>query len=579
MPHPKNLHLRSNGTFYARLFIPSDLVPRFGRRELTRSLRTSRLNEAERTLTILKAASLRLFAMTRANLSLSTAQIDTMARSYFESSLSEVEDMRLSRRIPGHFDDDRPYDHRHAELDTLAEVADIARDSRDRNILTNAEEGISVIEQTEGVTLPRDTREYRQLAHKVLRADCEVARIIHERACGNFDAAPKDLLFSKAQSVAEQVPTSSTLAITPHMELNAGLTLTEVYGRWLSERKPTHRTKLEWDTAVNRFVELHGDLPVSGIGPGHIRDFKDILRQLPRRRSGEWITMPLRELVAKTCDDPSVSRVANETVKKQLGALKALLGFAVDNGFCAANVAGAIKFRAGKAVEPPRIPYDPDDLKRIFEQSPLYRGCHSPARRSQSGTTVIRDALFWMPLLGLFTGARLEEIGQSQVEDIREENGVWLLDINAQGSGKSLKTKGSRRKVPLHPELIRCGFLIYVDGIRAQGERSLFPDLKPDCAGRITGYLSKQWARYSDNIGMTDSRKTFHSFRHGFKDACRAAGIEEAVFDAVMGHSSGSVSRRYGQGYPVARLAEAMAQVRYDDLDLSHLHTARKNEG
>jgi integrase len=187
---------------------------------------------------------------------------------------------------------------------------------------------------------------------------------------------------------------------------------------------------------------------------------------------------------------------------------------------------------------------------------------------------VIRDALFWLPLLGLFTGARLEEIGQSLVEDIREENGVWLLDINAQGGDKSLKTKGSRRKVPLHPELIRCGFLIYVDGLRAQKARSLFPDLKPDCAGRITGYLSKQWARYCKGIGMADSRKTFHSFRHGFKDACRAAGIEEAVFDALMGHSGGSVSRRYGQGYPLVRLAEAMARVQYDDLHLSHLYAA-----
>jgi hypothetical protein len=87
MPYAKNLQLRSNGTFYARLFVPAELVPRFGRRELTRSLRTSRLSEAERALTILRVAGLKLFAMTRANLTLSTAQIDTMVRSYFDSML------------------------------------------------------------------------------------------------------------------------------------------------------------------------------------------------------------------------------------------------------------------------------------------------------------------------------------------------------------------------------------------------------------------------------------------------------------------------------------------------------------
>jgi integrase len=39
----------------------------------------------------------------------------------------------------------------------------------------------------------------------------------------------------------------------------------------------------------------------------------------------------------------------------------------------------------------------------------------------------------------------------------------------------------------------------------------------------------------------------FHSFRHGFKDALRAAGVSEDVNDALTGHAGGSsVARGYG---------------------------------
>jgi hypothetical protein len=32
---------------------------------------------------------------------------------------------------------------------------------------------------------------------------------------------------------------------------------------------------------------------------------------------------------------------------------------------------------------------------------------------------------------------------------------------------------------------------------------------------------------------VTDRRKIFHSFRDGYEEACRAAGEEEAIFDAL----------------------------------------------
>jgi len=65
----------------------------------------------------------------------------------------------------------------------------------------------------------------------------------------------------------------------------------------------------------------------------------------------------------------------------------------------------------------------------------------------------------------------------------------------------------------------------------------------------------------------------FHSFRHSFKDACRECGIEEAIHDALTGHSGGGVGRSYGgQMYPLPPLIKAMEKLKYKGLDLSHLH-------
>ena len=63
-----------------------------------------------------------------------------------------------------------------------------------------------------------------------------------------------------------------------------------------------------------------------------------------------------------------------------------------------------------------------------------------------------------------------------------------------------------------------------------------------------------------------------HSFRHTFKDACRAEGIENVISDALQGHSSGTVSGTYGTGYPLPVLAAAMAKVQYPGLALKRFH-------
>lgn len=55
---------------------------------------------------------------------------------------------------------------------------------------------------------------------------------------------------------------------------------------------------------------------------------------------------------------------------------------------------------------------------------------------------------------------------------------------------KSLKNINSQRQMPIHPELIKLGFLKYVEALKANGQERLFPELKHNEIKGYRGYVS-----------------------------------------------------------------------------------------
>jgi len=104
-------------------------------------------------------------------------------------------------------------------------------------------------------------------------------------------------------------------------------------------------------------------------------------------------------------------------------------------------------------------------------------------------------------------------------------------------SERSLKTKASRRRVPVHPELLRLGFT-----------RDALP-----FAGSATMWSQKlnRWLR---SAGFADARLVVHSFRHTVKDRLRAARVPEAEQRALLGHAGQGVADSYGNGFPLSVL-------------------------
>ena len=192
------------------------------------------------------------------------------------------------------------------------------------------------------------------------------------------------------------------------------------------------------------------------------------------------------------------------------------------------------------------------------------------------------DAAFWLPLLALFTGARLNELASLRASDVAHNEiiGAKCIFIKAEKrSGKRLKTEQSERFVPLHPQLITLGFLEYArDQMVERGANGwLFPKVAPGTTGK-SGF-SKWFGRYIGAHGITDSSKVFHSFRHSFVDALRLAGVGGEINIALLGHTDPSVHDKYGAKDKAIRfrhrLGEAVASVAYAGLDLSHLTSHR----
>ena len=415
--------------------------------------------------------------------------------------------------------------------------------------------------------LDEGDRRFTVIARELMKGQGQIADAQVHWSEGNEDYTPAwepvlpEALFPRPQAVAMSqaplvaAPAPPAPAVVPEPILS-GVTITGAFDRYMAESPMKPGSKKDFGTAIRRFVELHGDLDLHAIRKAHVVAFKDMLLQLPARVLGADRNMTAPELVRRYQGDAKIARLTALTVnEKGLAALKATLGYAVRNDLMPHNVAEKVAALEARGTGPRRLPYDLDDLRLIFGQETFTKG-----ERPVAGGG---EAAVWLPLLALYTGARLEELGTLTVGDVRERDRVRFLFI------KEGKTAAARRKVPIHSELIRLGFLDYVKGRGSRPDTRLFPGIGSGDA-EATASFSKWWGRYARKV-IPDRKKTFHSFRHTVKRALRNAGVDRTLRDAVMGHETSDVAENYGldedgAGYALPALAEAIERIGYPNL-------------
>lgn len=431
-------------------------------------------------------------------------------------------------------------------------VGAAAKEALARGDTSFVAESVEMVTDQSGIKLVPGSEAHKKLSVAMLKAEVKLFDLLAQRHQGDVVDTPRS---------------SGSRSMTGTLD-EADVPFSSLWNSYKTEKKLLSKTASDFGTQVTRFVQVVGDLPVKEIRKAHIRAFKDAMLRMPARITNGQRSMTVPQLLEAIGEDAAIPRLTVQTVNdKALGAISAILGYAVLNGFRDDNPASGLKAIGQASHGPARLPYSLDDLNTIF-QSPIFQAGERP-------TGGAGEAAKWLPLLGLFTGARLEELGRLEVTDVGIEDGVQFLFIHTGDNGRRVKNRSGRRRVPVHPELIRLGFLAYVDERRRLKDRSLFPDLKSK-RSEITAAWSSWWGRYSGRIGIQDARKVFHSFRHTVKRSLRDAGVDKTLRDALQGHVSRDVSEKYGvdeegSGVSMPTLNAAMAKLVFPGLMLDHL--------
>lgn len=171
---------------------------------------------------------------------------------------------------------------------------------------------------------------------------------------------------------------------------------------------------------------------------------------------------------------------------------------------------------------------------------------------------------YWMIVLGLYTGARRNELSQLLLKNVHLDSPVPYIEICINKESKQrVKNRSSIRKIPLHKKILELGFADYVQQIQKESYRDLFPEIVKE-GDSITD--STIWfANYCKKLGVYGDEKrskVFHSFRHTFISELQHCGVPLEVRQSIAGHTAGNITVDvYGEKSHLEKMKEAIDLV------------------
>ena len=292
------------------------------------------------------------------------------------------------------------------------------------------------------------------------------------------------------------MPTSTVLPIGP-------MTLGDAYRSYIDDptRAWTANTREAYETSRKLAIAVIGEsVPIGSISRTHCRDFLDVLRFLPANANKLFPKLSPREAADRARLRGSLKIISAANANSLMSNMSSFLNWAVNEELLARNPARGLRLPDPVNKRDKRLPFDREQLHAIFN-APLYRGCIDGERGyNKVGIQRPRNARFWVPLIALFTGARLGEICQLDATDIRTIDGVDCVVVSLRSlngsTDKQLKTTASDRLIPVHPTLIECGLLCFAEAKRKAGEKKLFNDIETGSTGSRTVAFSKWFTQF-----------------------------------------------------------------------------------
>lgn len=326
------------------------------------------------------------------------------------------------------------------------------------------------------------------------------------------------------------------------------------------------------------------DILISDLSIDVANFFMDVLVHLPaqftKRFSGkltleEAINYSLALSKGENVNlDPILIKQLREKIKpttinrKYIANLSQFFGYLEERGDIEKNWLEKRNIKGNKKHVSTYRPFDKNELEKLFSH-PIFSKKNIVIKKNEYNNRVPYFK-FWLPILGLYSGARENELAQLRVIDIDLTYEIPYINITTSDETDT-KNLSSIRKVPIHPMLINLGFARYKIWLEDSNEKYLFPEL----VGRYDkgSAVSKWFLRFikancnlKNNIPNT--QLVFHSFRNNFCDEYKQKGIEVHIAGETMGHKTqGMTYGIYGSVLKLKPLHEYMTKfVTYEDV-------------
>lgn len=545
------------GTSYQfRLAIPAELRGGINRHEFRWVIPVRQRRVAERIAILAYCGCIQIFR--EAALVSDSKQIDwaKLARDHFKKCVD-----RFRADAPGHLsltNDEKKSLVREWDLDCAELAKELAGDFFYDATTKRAKEVISENGYDwESLT----TLDKHKATEAMVRAEMEGQRAaIHELEKPFAKFEPTDDLLRPQCDTHKEISSpfqgaDGQIQVKVHSKVLVSSAIKEFLAEEAADPRWTEKTRSENIGHLKWFSDFVGESALIGdITRNTVFDFKT---QLMKVRKKVTTSTPFSECLTQDEND----RIHIKTAKKKLSTVKQFFRWAANTGKIADDPANTIVFQRKSTSSDEKIKdFTPEQLVEILH-SPAFMGCESTKNemsRSKPGGVISKDEFYWLFLLLMFTGARLNELVSLPLKNVYlEEHPHLRLSAKEQ----SLKTVQSERIIPIHPQLLNLGFAEFIAKRRTRytGKDAIW--LFNYSVADPMGAWSKRFNRYLDAIGFSDPRYRMHSFRHTFATALRNAGVPEGVHRTITGHTKKDVAETYGSAPNVKKLSEYVASV------------------
>lgn len=572
MPDTRYLKQRG-GRWWFQIAVPSNLRAKVGKAVIAKPLGTSDIRTAQNARWEHVASWKAAFRKALDGEGLTADEIEAEAQAEFRRLASNlvVEPNAYHERAAGQTGDP-------VKLALSEWIHDYQSDLKDGDYARVEKQVEEVIQRT-GAALDKQARD--QLAQSLMRshvaafADAIAVREGHE-------PSPVRALNTARKTVERTRP-----------RRGQGMAVSEAAKQFVAEKMRdaesswTAQTRKQSEAVYRLFADHVGDSPVDSITRDDAISFRSTVARLHPdwARSSSAKGLPLSDLLKTYGVAEDQRGLSARTLERYTSALAGLFNWLRDRGLYEGenpfSRLGTTR-NSAKRLRKERtkyLPFNSDELTALFHAPLLVKAKHTDrvAPKKHDAHT----ALMWMPLIGLFTGMRSEEIAQLRPLDVREENGAPFFLVAEEGDGQHVKSAAAYRRVPLHSQLIKCGFKDYLAEVRNQGHDFLFPGLRPGGPdGKRNWYFTRAFTTYRRSVKVERldqqtgrNRVGFHSFRATVATALENAGIPESEAVQILGHEKMSMSYGlYSGGLNLKGLRRVVEKIKYPELDLSHLY-------